>query len=94
MNKYSRYVSVVTASILMLLTTGCWSSNEIEDVSVYVGLGLDAANESRFEREINKQGATYPKRKVLTATVQMYPRLRERVRNKADPARHCQARLI
>lgn len=73
MNRYKRCVSIVTASVLLLLTTGCWSSNEIEDVSVYVGLGLDAANESRFEREINQQGASYPKRKVLTATVQIVP---------------------
>ncbi|MCV4235229.1 Ger(x)C family spore germination protein [Virgibacillus sp. LDC1] len=73
MNRYARYVTAVTASVLLLLTTGCWSSNEIEDVSVYVGLGLDAANESKFERDINKQGASYPKRKVLTATVQIVP---------------------
>lgn len=73
MNRYARFTSVLTASMLLLLTTGCWSSNEIEDVSVYVGLGLDAANESKFERDINKQGASYPKKKVLTATVQIVP---------------------
>ncbi|MGV2787412.1 spore gernimation protein GerC, partial [Clostridium perfringens] len=38
-----------------------------------VGLGLDTANESRFEREINQQGAASPKKKVVTATVQIVP---------------------
>ncbi|WP_098749413.1 Ger(x)C family spore germination protein [Paenibacillus sp. EZ-K15] len=73
MNRYIRYASVLSASLLLFLTTGCWSSNEIEDVSVIVGLGLDTANESRFEREINQQGAAYPKKKVVTATVQIVP---------------------
>ena len=73
MNRYIRYTSLLAASILSLLTTGRWSDNEIEDVSVIVGLGLDTANESKFEREINRQGATYPKNKVVTATVQIVP---------------------
>lgn len=73
MNTYIRFTSLWITSILLLLTTGCWSSKEIEDVSVYVGLGLDTANESKFEQEINKQGASYPKKKVLTATVQIVP---------------------
>ena len=73
MNRYIRYTSLLAASILLLLTTGCWSNNEIEDVSVIVGLGLDTANESKFEREINRRGAAYPKNKVVTATVQIVP---------------------
>jgi spore germination protein len=44
------------------LTTGCWSSQEIEDLTVGVGLGLDSANESRFEQEINEQGGHYPRK--------------------------------
>lgn len=63
----------MSAIVLLFLTTGCWSSDEIEDVSVIVGLGLDKANESSFEQEINKQGATYPKKKIVTATVQIVP---------------------
>ncbi|RCX23765.1 spore germination protein [Fontibacillus phaseoli] len=67
------FVLRIAAAILLILNTGCWSSNEIEDVSVYVGLGLDVAQVSEFERGIEKQGASYPREKVLTATVQIVP---------------------
>ncbi|SEL22969.1 spore germination protein [Paenibacillus sp. cl141a] len=73
MNRHIRYMSMLSVTVLLLFTTGCWSSNEIEDLSVYVGLGLDVAKESKFEQNINQQGASYPKRKVLTATVQIVP---------------------
>ncbi|MNJ29332.1 Spore germination protein B3 precursor [compost metagenome] len=55
------------------MTTGCWSGNEIEDLTISIGLGLDAAKESQFEKEISKQGAHYPKENVLTATIQIVP---------------------
>ncbi len=61
--------------LLLLFTSGCWSSKEIEDLSVYVGLGLDVAEESKFEKSINKQGGHYPKNNVFTATVQIVPRV-------------------
>ncbi|MEK6994155.1 Ger(x)C family spore germination protein [Paenibacillus sp. FSL K6-1566] len=73
MNRRVRQALRVTAAMLLVLNTGCWSSQEIEDMSIVVGLGLDVANESRFERDITRQGGTYPKRNVVTATVQIVP---------------------
>lgn len=58
-----------------MFTSGCWSSKEIEDLSVYVGVGLDVAEESKFEKSINEQGGHYPKNNNLTATVQIVPRI-------------------
>jgi len=73
MNRRIRQWLRINAALLLVLNTGCWSSQEIEDVSIVVGLGLDVANESRFERDITRQGGTYPKRNVVTATVQIVP---------------------
>lgn len=73
MNRMIRQSLRVTAAMLLVLNTGCWNSQEIEDLSIVVGLALDAANQSQFERDIAEQGASYPKRNVLTATVQIVP---------------------
>ncbi|GIO92916.1 Ger(x)C family spore germination protein [Paenibacillus lactis] len=73
MNRLIRQSLRIIAAMLLVLNTGCWSSQEIEDLSIVVGLGLDVANESKFERDIAKQGGAYPKRNVLTATVQIVP---------------------
>lgn len=66
---------IILSTALLVFTSGCWSSKEIEDLSVYVGLGLDVAEESKFEQDINKQGGHYPKNNVFTATVQIVPRV-------------------
>lgn len=73
MNRRVRQSLRIIAAMLLVLNTGCWSSQEIEDLSIVVGLGLDVANESKFERDLAKQGGAYPKRNVLTATVQIVP---------------------
>lgn len=73
MSKYVRRFLPAAASLLLAITTGCWSGNEIEDVTVAIGMGLDVAKESQFEKEINEQGAHYPKENVLTATIQIAP---------------------
>lgn len=61
--------------LLLVFTSGCWSSKEIEDLSVYVGVGLDLAEETKFEKSINAQGGHYPKNNNFTATVQIVPRI-------------------
>ncbi|WP_084174841.1 Ger(x)C family spore germination protein [Paenibacillus xylanexedens] len=63
------------ASVLCILLTlsGCWSSREIEDLSLYVGLGIDVGKETEFEKDIAAQGGTYPKKNYVTATVQIAP---------------------
>ncbi|MEX3619082.1 MULTISPECIES: hypothetical protein [Paenibacillus] len=62
MNRRIKYSLLIAITLLLILTTGCWSSQEIEDLTVGVGLGLDSANESRFEQEINEQGGHYPRK--------------------------------
>ncbi|MNW40997.1 Spore germination protein B3 precursor [compost metagenome] len=58
----------------MLLTqTGCWSSFEIEDLSLYGGLALDEGEPTETEKDLNKQGGSYPRKNLITATVQIVP---------------------
>lgn len=73
MIKYVRPILLALLSLLLVMTTGCWSGNEIEDLTIYMGLGLDNVKESQFEKETNKQGAHYPKENVLTVTIQIVP---------------------
>ncbi|MFS0873608.1 Ger(x)C family spore germination protein [Paenibacillus xylanilyticus] len=74
MNRTIRIGLFLPGLLLLLFTAGCWSSKEIEDLSVYVGLGIDLENESPFEKSINQQGGHYPKKNNITATVQIVPR--------------------
>ncbi|PQP84738.1 spore gernimation protein GerC [Paenibacillus sp. PCH8] len=64
---------VISALSVLLLMSGCWSSREIEDLSLYVGLGIDVGKETEFEKNIAEQGGDYRKRNILTATVQIAP---------------------
>ncbi|WP_018882918.1 Ger(x)C family spore germination protein [Paenibacillus massiliensis] len=58
---------------VLLTVTGCWSSREIEDLSVYLGLGIDTPRETPLEKYLTKEGAEYPKQNNITATVQIAP---------------------
>lgn len=62
---------IVLCTAVMFLQTGCWSKDEIEDQSIYVGMGLDPASESRLEKQFRKEGSDYRKRKLLTYTLQI-----------------------
>ncbi|OAB45200.1 spore gernimation protein GerC [Paenibacillus antarcticus] len=62
--------------LLLLCLTGCWGNKEIEDLSVNVGLALDVGKESELEQELAEQGATYPKKNIITATLQTVPVLK------------------
>ncbi|WP_340399544.1 Ger(x)C family spore germination protein [Paenibacillus sp. FSL H8-0079] len=64
---------VVSALCILLTLSGCWSSREVEDLSLYVGLGIDVGKETQFEKDIAAQGGTYPKKNYVTATVQIAP---------------------
>ncbi|WP_433747504.1 Ger(x)C family spore germination protein [Paenibacillus amylolyticus] len=64
---------VVSALCILLTLSGCWSSREIEDLSLYVGLGIDVGKETQFEKDIAAQGGSYPKKNYMTATVQIAP---------------------
>ena len=53
------------ASIL----TGCWSSKEVEELSLTAGIALDKGKDSTIEKEDEEGG--YPKRNLITATYQI-----------------------
>lgn len=63
---------LISISILLLLfQTGCWSMDEIEDLSIYVGMGLDVAEETMLEKKLNKLGSDQPVKDLITYTVQI-----------------------
>lgn len=59
--------------ILLATQTSCWSSKEIEDLALYSGLALDVGKPTLTEQALQDQGATYPKRNTITATIQLVP---------------------
>jgi spore germination protein len=62
---------IATLPVLLLLSlTGCWSSHEIEELGLSVGLALDVGKESITEKELNEQGGGYPKSNLVTMTYQ------------------------
>ncbi|NMI05809.1 Ger(x)C family spore germination protein [Paenibacillus sp. SZ31] len=70
---FRMFLRVASALCILLLISGCWSSREVEDLSLYVGLGIDVGKETQFEKDIADQGGTYPKKNYVTATVQIAP---------------------
>ncbi|URN94052.1 MAG: Ger(x)C family spore germination protein [Candidatus Pristimantibacillus lignocellulolyticus] len=66
-------MKIVSIIILMVLVSGCWSSNEIEDLSLYLGLALDKGEISKHEEIMNEKGSDFPNKHLLTATVQIAP---------------------
>ncbi|CAI6084227.1 Spore germination protein B3 [Paenibacillus sp. JJ-100] len=67
------WLRIVSAMLILSLISGCWSSREIEDLSLYVGLGIDVGEETEFEKNIASQGGIYPEKDNVTATVQIAP---------------------
>ncbi|WP_178023712.1 Ger(x)C family spore germination protein [uncultured Paenibacillus sp.] len=68
-----RILSLFLIAGLLTVQTGCWSSKEIEDLSMYIGLAMDTGEPTAVERELEKQGGDYPKRNLITATIQIVP---------------------
>ncbi|MCM3130453.1 Ger(x)C family spore germination protein [Paenibacillus provencensis] len=77
MNNLRNTIKLMAIFFLTVCMTGCWNSREIEDLRVYVGVGLDVADETKFEKKVNERGGHYPKKNVLTATVQIVPGTKE-----------------
>lgn len=69
----SRIMPVFLAAGLLVTQTGCWNSREIEDLSMYVGVALDEGKPTVIEQELEEQGGSYPKRNLISATVQIVP---------------------
>ncbi|GIO35523.1 germination protein [Paenibacillus antibioticophila] len=58
---------------VLLLLSGCWSSTEIEDLALYLGLSLDAGKPAPKEKDLERKGARYPKQDKLLVTIQVVP---------------------
>lgn len=70
-----RKLSYLTGMMLLcsLLLTGCWSSKEIEERSVYVGMAVDLANKTAVEKQLESQGGATQVQPLITATIQIVP---------------------
>ncbi|WP_338551418.1 Ger(x)C family spore germination protein [Paenibacillus sp. KS-LC4] len=66
-----RSLLIAVCAVVLPLQTGCWSKDEIEDQSIYVGMGLDPASETELEKKLRSMGSDYLKRKLLTYTLQI-----------------------
>ncbi|MDP1419220.1 Ger(x)C family spore germination protein [Peribacillus simplex] len=63
---------LISLSVLLFLTlTGCWSSHEIEEQSLGIGLAFDKGKKSFIEKELNEQGGGYFKKDLITSTYQL-----------------------
>lgn len=69
----SRLRVIAMSLLLPVLLAGCWSSKEIEDLALYAGAALDVGMEDETERVLEAKAAKYPRKKKLTATVQIVP---------------------
>jgi spore germination protein len=57
--------------LLLFSLTGCWSSRELEDLNISIGLAIDKAKKDAIERGFEKQNGNYPKKDVITLTHQL-----------------------
>lgn len=57
--------------ILVLFLTGCWSSHEIEEQNLGIGVAFDKGKKSSIENELNEQGEGYLKKDLITSTYQL-----------------------
>ncbi|MGG2088558.1 Ger(x)C family spore germination protein [Priestia aryabhattai] len=65
-----QFLLVFLSVFLLVPLAGCWSSHEIEERSLGVGMALDKANKSMTEKEFDEQ-EEYPKRNLITSTYQL-----------------------
>ncbi|PFR46915.1 Ger(x)C family spore germination protein [Bacillus cereus] len=66
---YMRFYLALLGTLLLLFLTGCWSSKEVEELSLTAGIALDKGKDSTIEKEDEEGG--YPKRNLITATYQI-----------------------
>jgi len=66
------YAALLAAAVLMT-QTGCWSSNEIEDLSLYAGLAIDKGMVPSVEKGMKEKGGAYDKKNLVTITTQVIP---------------------
>ncbi|MGG1400718.1 Ger(x)C family spore germination protein [Bacillus salipaludis] len=57
--------------IFLFSLTGCWSSHEIEELSLGIGMALDTNKESNSEKMMNEKAAEDSKENLITTTYQL-----------------------
>ncbi|MBT2668089.1 Ger(x)C family spore germination protein [Bacillus sp. ISL-4] len=70
-HKNIRPLFVSLSVLLLLFLTGCWSSHEIEEQSLGVGLAFDTGKKTFVEKELNEQGERYLRKDLITSTYQI-----------------------
>ncbi|WP_379152524.1 Ger(x)C family spore germination protein [Paenibacillus sp. sgz5001063] len=70
----SRYLLTFLACVLLLTQAGCWSSKEIEDLSLYTAIALDTGKLSSAEQSLEEKGGGYYKQNTITVTVEIAPK--------------------
>ncbi|MFE4046785.1 Ger(x)C family spore germination protein [Priestia sp. YIM B13490] len=70
-SNHVQFLSVLLSVLLLFPLTGCWSSHEIEEQSLGVGVAYDKAKESIIEKELDEQGESYVKKNLITSTYQL-----------------------
>ncbi|SFH45651.1 spore germination protein [Priestia megaterium] len=68
---YVQFLLVFLSVFLLVPLTGCWSSHEIEERSLGVGVALDKGKESMIEKEFDEQGGGYARKNLITSTYQL-----------------------
>ncbi|MER2169926.1 MAG: Ger(x)C family spore germination protein [Psychrobacillus psychrodurans] len=66
-----QFLLVFLSAFLLVPLTGCWSSHEIEERSLGVGVALDKGKESMIEKEFDEQGGGYARKNLITSTYQL-----------------------
>ncbi|MGG1369553.1 Ger(x)C family spore germination protein [Priestia megaterium] len=70
-SNHVQFLLVLLSVLLLVPLTGCWSSHEIEEQSLGVGMAFDKVKESIVEKEFDEQGEGYAKKNLITSTYQL-----------------------
>ena len=81
-----QFLLVFLSAFLLVPLTGCWSSHEIEERSLGVGVALDKGKESMIEKEFDEQGGGYARKNLITSTYQLItPQVASSTTKQGDP---------
>ncbi|MGR6338835.1 Ger(x)C family spore germination protein [Priestia megaterium] len=85
-SNHVQFLSVLLSVFLLFPLAGCWSSHEIEEQSLGVGMAFDKAKESMIEKELDAQGEGYTKKNLITSTYQLItPQVASSTTKQGDP---------
>ncbi|WP_078410236.1 Ger(x)C family spore germination protein [Priestia abyssalis] len=57
--------------LCLIVLTGCWSSQDIDELNFGVAKGVDLADKESLEQEVDEVSDGYPKRNLITLTDQI-----------------------